>query len=220
MLRQSVFLIDDHDIILTMLRQLMHDMVVDVAGDARSGLEAIPKILETNPYLVIVDLSMPQQNGFDIVEELRGRGADCRFLAFTGTMGTHAIERLHQMRFDGIVSKLSRITELAEGVKAVLAGRSYCCPLFKAARAKHLHNPSCPANFLTKREVEVLALIGEAKSDREIALNLDIAPSTVQGVRGTLMYKLGLASTSHLVCFAREKGYTEFAARRSVQPSL
>jgi DNA-binding NarL/FixJ family response regulator len=121
------------------------------------------------------------------------------------------------MRFDGIVSKLSRISELVEGVKAVLAGRSYCCPLFKAARASHFQNPSRATNLLTKREMEVLALIGEAKSDQEIAQNLRIAPSTVQGVRGTLMYKLGLASTPQLVCFALEKGYTEFAPRRSAR---
>lgn len=220
MTSQRVFLIDDHDAILTMLRQLMHDMFINVAGDARSGAEAIPKILQTNPDLVIVDLSLPDQNGFEIVEELRTKGANCRFLAFTGAMGTHAIERLHQMRFEGIVSKMSRMSELAEGVKAVLAGRSYCCPLLKAVRIKHMHSTTCPANLLTRREVEVLAFIGEAKSDEEIAHSLDIAPSTVQGVRRNLLYKLGLNSTPHLVCFAREKGYTEFASRRSPQPEL
>ncbi len=220
MTSQRVFLIDDHDAILTMLRQLMQSMFITVAGEARSGAEAIPLILETSPDLVIVDLSMPDQNGFEIVEELRMKGANCRFLAFTGTMGTHAIERLHQMRFDGIVSKMSRISELADGIKAVLAGRSYCCPLLRAVRMKHMHSTTCPANLLTRREVEVLAYIGEAKSDQEIAQSLDIAPSTVQGVRRNLLHKLGLDSTPHLVCFAREKGYTEFASRPSLRPEL
>jgi two-component system, NarL family, response regulator NreC len=195
----------------------MHDIGIEIAGEAHSGAEAIPLILETTPDLVIMDLSMPQKNGFEIVEDLRSKGASCRFLAFTGTTGTHAIERLHQMRFDGIVSKLSRISELVEGVKTVLAGRSYCCPLLKAARTKHFQGPACPANLLTRREVEVLTLIGEAKTDPEIAQILSIAPSTVQGVRGDLLYKLGLQSTPQLVCFSREKGYTEFASRRSLQ---
>jgi DNA-binding NarL/FixJ family response regulator len=202
-----------------MLRKLIIDLHYEVSGDARTGAEAIPLILETNPDLVILDLSMQPQNGFEVMEELRAKSARCRFLVFTGAVGAHTVERLHRMRLHGIVSKRSNVTELEEGVKAVLAGRRYCCPHFESARVKQMNNASSPANLLTRREVEVLALIGEAKSDDDIACSLDIAPSTVQGVRGTLMYKLGLQSTPQLVCFAREEGYTEFAVRRAVGAS-
>ena len=214
MAQKRVFLIDDHDVILSMVRGLMHDMGVEVAGEARNGTEGIPMILETKPDLVIMDLSMPYPNGFEIAGELRAKGATCRYLIFTGVVGTHAIERLHQMRFEGIVSKMSRTSELVEAIKAVLAGRSYCCALFKTARAQHMKSTNCPASILTRREVEVLSLIGEAKSDMEIAQNLDLASSTVQGVRTSLIQKLALPGTPHLVRFAREQGYAEFAQRR------
>ena len=90
---KRVFLIDDHDIILVMLKQLMDEMSIDVAGTANTGPEAIPLILATQPDLVIMDLSMPHQNGFEIVEELRAKRVNCRFLAFTGTIGMHALSR-------------------------------------------------------------------------------------------------------------------------------
>jgi two-component system, NarL family, response regulator EvgA len=212
--QKRAFLIDDHDVIITMVRVLLRDMDVAVVGEARNGTEAIPMILETRPDLVMMDLSMPCKNGFEIAEELRAKGATCRYLIFTGVVATHAIERLHQMRFDGIVSKMSRTCELIEAIKAVLAGQSYCCALFKTVRAQHMKSANCPANILTRREVEVLSLIGEAKSDMEIARNLDLASSTVQGVRTSLIQKLALPGTPHLVRFAREQGYAEFAQRR------
>ena len=214
-----IFLIDDHDIVLVMLRRLITDMGGEIAGAVTSGVEAVPMILETAPDLVILDLSLPKKNGFEIVEELRARGARCRFLVFTGAVANHALERLHQMRFDGVVSKLSRISELSEGIGTVLSGRSYCCPLLKAKKTEYLQSRNCPVNLLTRREIEVLTFIGEAKSDDEISENLNLAPSTIQGVRKSLMHKLGFHSSPHLVRFAREAGYTEFAQRRVVIPS-
>ncbi len=201
-----------------MLHRVMDSLGLEVVGIARSGAGAIPLILLVKPDLVLVDLSMPDQNGFGVVEELRQNKATCRFLAFTGVMNAHAIERLVEMRFDGMVSKTSGIQELVEGVQAVLAGRTYICRLFNRARSEQKGCSNHPSRFLTQREVEVLSLIGEAKSDEDIAGVLRLSAASVQGYRTKLLHKLGLHGSPQLVRYAGEHGYTEFARRRA-QPN-
>lgn len=210
MKRRRVFLIDDHDAVLELLRRVMSEIDVEVVGTASGGGGVVGQVLEAAPDLVVLDLSMPDQSGFDIVAELRARDAECRFLAFTGVNSMHAIERIAEMRFDGIVSKTSRIQELVDGVKAVLSGKTYACKLFTDLRKEQKGKTDHPSQLLTPREIQVLSLIGKAQSDAQIAAVLGISSTTVQGFRTKLMHKLGMTGTPQLVRFANEHGYAEF----------
>ncbi|MFH1496309.1 MAG: response regulator transcription factor [Verrucomicrobiota bacterium] len=212
-----VFLIDDQGAVLDMLCRVMREAGIEVAGVARSGAEAVSAVLSTRPDLVVVDLSMPDQTGFDVVTELRASGAPCRFLAFTGVTSIHAIERIWDTRFDGIVSKMSPLNELLDAVRSVLSGQVYVCRLFAEVRREQRRRPDNPSRVLTAREVQVLSLIGEARADGEIAELLQLSSTTVQGVRTRLINKLGLNGTPQLVRFANEHGYTEFAKDRGLR---
>lgn len=210
-------MIDDHDAVLEMLRRVMNDLGVEVVGAARGGSEAVDSILTLQPDVVILDLSMPEQSGFEIVEELRRRKATSRFLAFSGVTSLHAVDRIMETRFDGIVSKMSGVSELVEAVKTVLSGQTYVCKLFAEIRREHRSRPNHPSRLLTPREVQVLALIGEAKSNEEIASELGLSAASVQGVRAKLISKLNLQGTPQLVRYAHEHGYTEFARRGRIE---
>ncbi len=206
-----VFLVDDHDAVLDMLRRVMRDIDVDVVGEARTGAEAVPAILAAQPDLVVLDLSMRDMSGFEIATALRAHGDRSRLLAFTGVTCLHAIDRLHEMRFDGAVSKMSRLQELLDGVVAVLGGKAYMCQLLGGIRREQRTDPGHPSRILTPREVEVLALVGQAKSNEEIAQTLGISALSVQSVRSKLIGKLGLQGSPQLVRYANEHGYAEFA---------
>ena len=207
-----IIIVEDYEGIRDLLRDLLTAMGLSVIAEAEDGERACELILAHKPDLVILDLGLPDINGFTVVERVRNGGFDGPFLALTGELRPYVVQRIYEMKFAGAVSKRAPQSEWKKGILAVLEGKTYRCRHFLEQRAGQLADPLSPSKLLTNRETEILGLIGLAKSDDEIARVLRISPSTVHGVRTNLMKKLDSPSTPKLVRFSQEKGYAAFGA--------
>lgn len=209
-----VLLADDHKILREGLRLLLQQQPdIEVVAEADSGKEAVRKSLELRPEVVIMDISMKDQNGMDATRELKSNHPEIQVLCLSVHREAHLITSMLEAGASGYLVKTSAARELIEAVRAVASGQSYLSPSITSdfvthniQRKKDDTSPSSKA--LTKRESEILILIAEGYNTSEISLRLCISPKTVLAHRHKIMDKLGLESTVALARYALRKGLT------------
>lgn len=207
-----VLLADDHKILREGLRVLLQQQPdIEVVAEAESGKEAVRKSLELRPEVVIMDISMKDQNGMDATRELKSNHPEIQVLCLSVHREAHLITSMLEAGASGYLVKTSAARELIEAVRAVASGHSYLSPAITSdfvthniQRKKDDTSPSSKA--LTKRESEILILIAEGYNTSEISRRLCISPKTVLAHRHKIMDKLGLESTVALARYALRKG--------------
>ncbi|MDD5037668.1 MAG: response regulator transcription factor [Methylococcaceae bacterium] len=213
-------MVDDHEGIRDVIRQVLADMHHQVFAECGDGHQALELIRSHKPDLVVLDLALPELDGLEVARQARRDGFTGRFLVLTAQMQPHVLRRLHELRIEGVISKLAGIRVWREGLQAVLSGKPYRCDHISQAMTAILTNPDCPSRILSDREIEILGHIGHALSNQEIGHRLHISPHTVQATRIKLLHKLNLPDTPNLVKFAQEQGYAAFPlSTRSVRNS-
>ena len=209
-----IVIVEDHQ----MFREVIHKVCVsdfgyDVVGEAGDGAEALRVILAEQPDLLLLDLHLPDTDGFTIIETVRKILPDLRIIAITSARGDYTLYRVERAGIDGFVDKNANSLEsLHEAIKMVSAGKRYLSPSYEKAKAKRIANPSSFDKVLTERERVVLALIGQSLSDDEIATKLSISENTAATFRGRIMKKLNVHSTPKLIRFAIDQGFTQVSA--------
>jgi DNA-binding NarL/FixJ family response regulator len=221
-----VLLADDHDILrqgLKMLLSMQQEM--QVVGEARTGREAVTMTLDLSPDVVVMDISMPDMDGLEACQLIRSQQPATQVLMLT----MHESEEyfLHSLRMGaaGYLVKKAAPSDLQMAINAIAQGgaflypglakaliRSYVASSASATLASHDHetvNTSSLAQalrVLTPREVEVLKLVAEGRTNQEIADQLTLSIKTVQTHRANVMEKLDLRDITHLVRFAVRHG--------------
>lgn len=203
----KVIIVDDYESMRDLLRQMLTEMGITLVAETGDGEEACRLIVEHKPDLVILDMILPGMDGFAVASQSRSQGFSGAFLILTSDLRPYVVQRIYEMKFAGALSKSPAIQVWREGIQEVLAGRVYRCPVIRQLHNRQTRDPQNPTKLLTKREREILSLIGLAKSNEEIGPLLGISPDTVKGVRQNLMHKLELRDTPQLVRFAQEQGY-------------
>lgn len=205
--KPRVLMADDHSILLAGVRKLLEDQcdVVGMVQDGRALLEAANRL---KPELILLDISMPLLNGLDAARQLKKALPETKLLFLT----MHASPRYATEAFkaggSGFLLKQSADSELPQAIIAVLQGKQYLTPAItkpvieRALKAEESLAIKGFPSELTPRQREVLQLIGEGKSTKEIATLLRLSVKTVQFHKTSLMEELDLHTTAELVRYA------------------
>lgn len=206
-----VLLADDHKILREGLRVLLQQQPdIEVVAEADSGTEAIRKSRELRPDVVIMDISMQDQNGMDATRELKNNQPGIQVLCLSVHREPHLITSMLEAGASGYLAKTSAARELIEAVRSVASGQTYLSPSitsdFVTHNVQRKKDGASSFNALTKREREILILIAEGHNTSEISHRLCISPKTVLAHRHKIMDKLCLDSTVALARYALRKG--------------
>ncbi len=208
-----IVIVEDHRILRDGLRVLISShQDFAVVGEADNGLDAVRRVEELRPDLVLMDLSMPKMSGLDAIVEIKNQCPDTKLLVLTVHKADEYVFEALKAGADGYLLKDASQGELMLAVENILDGRRYISSgisgkLIEGYLAgKKISEPELPLETLTRRERQVLKMIGEGRKNKEIAGLLCISPKTVEKHRANLMRKLDLHSGSALTAFAMEKG--------------
>ncbi len=198
--RPRVLLAEDHLLVREGLRQLLgeHVEVVGTVGDGRSLLAAVD---ELTPDVVLLDISMPQLNGLDAAQQLRRSAPDVRVIFVTMHADPDYVQAAMRTGASGYVVKSAASTELLAAIFAAMQGSLHISPQIAAL----VEGPRA-ADPLTPRQREVLQLVAEGRTAREIAEILGVSRKTVEFHKGSIMRLLGLRSTAELTRYALDHG--------------
>mgnify|MGYP001767193123 FL=1 len=208
-----ILLADDHKILRAGLRSLLEtqsDMtVVAEADDGRSALEAI----QHQPTdVVIMDIAMPGLNGIEATRQIRTRHPGIKVIALSMHSDRRFLIGMLQAGANGFLLKDSAAEELITAIRAVVGGHAYVSPAIAyvlvedVLRRAPAAGPAAPPQPLTPREREVLQLLAEGKSTKEIAGILGVSGKTVESYRLKIMAKLDLHSVAELTKYAIREG--------------
>lgn len=210
-----IVLADDHTVLRVGLRAFLEeqtDPTFEVVGEGSDGEQALALVEKTHPDLLMLDLSMPGLGGLETTIELRRRGARMPILVLTQHAETVYLRRLLEAGASGYILKSARGEELLAAIRAVLGGGTYIEPSLASGLVSSAFGSEAPTSEedayarLTPREQQVLKLVAEGYSNKEIAQALDVAVKTVMAHRANLMEKLGIRNRSKLVQFAIKMG--------------
>jgi DNA-binding NarL/FixJ family response regulator len=185
------------------------DLGHELVGEAGDGQQAVQIVAKTKPDLVLLDLHLPSLDGFGVVEAIRKHAPLVKILVLSSHCDEYTVFRSERAHVQGFVDKnTNSVAMLQAAIGAVAQGRVWFSDAFLKAKAARLRDPRSFDKILTQRERDVLALVGLPLSDAEISTELEIAIETVEKHRFNILRKLDLQSTTELVRYAREHGFT------------
>jgi two-component system, NarL family, response regulator NreC len=203
----TVLLADDHPIVRHGLRMLLEREKLEVVGEASDGLEAIDIAARLRPDVLVIDLAMPALGGIGAVREIARASPRTKSILLTMYTEEHHILEALRAGVRGCVSKTQAAEHLLEAIRAVQEGEVYLSPSVSGAIVQaYLAKTDSPPDPLTGRERQVLHLIAEGKTSKEIAGILGVTVKTVETHRGKLMEKLDIHGTAGLVRYAIRQG--------------
>jgi DNA-binding NarL/FixJ family response regulator len=207
MRRPRVLLADDHRLLREAFAELLKAEcdVVGSAADGRALLEIVP---ELRPDIVVLDIAMPLLNGLDAARQLKRTMPDVKLVFLTVSEDPDLAAEAFRVGASGFLLKNSAASELLRAIHEVFEGRSYVTPLATQGLVERLQNPE-PARAnpdLSPRQREVLQLLAEGHTMKEIARLLKISPRTVAFHKYAMMEALGIKSSALLVQFALKQG--------------
>ncbi|MGM0664847.1 MAG: response regulator [Thermodesulfobacteriota bacterium] len=211
--KNTIVIAEDHQILQQGLCSLLNGSddleVVGVAGD---GMEAVQSTVEKVPDLLLLDLNMPRMNGLSVILEIKRQCPHTKVLALTMHREEDFIFQAFQAGADGYCLKSADYEELLQAIRSVLSGKNYVSPEISGTvlegyldDRKTIRKKS-PWETLTRREREVLRLVGEGCHNKNIADYLSISVKTVEKHRGNIMDKLDIHTAPALTAYAIEKG--------------
>ena len=212
MRRLRVLLADDHSIVRRGLRSLLEDAGLDVVAEAADGLEAVRLCEEQLPDVAILDVAMPKLNGIEVAARAQKLTKRPGVIMLSMHADESYIIRALAAGARGYLLKSATDEDLLPAVRAVAAGKPFFSPavtsLLVEDYVRRLQTRGLTDSFhlLTDREKEVLQLLAEGRSNKEVASLLELGLSTVETHRANLMQKLNLHNTAEIVLYAVRKG--------------
>jgi DNA-binding NarL/FixJ family response regulator len=206
-----VLLVDDHALVRAGIRALigMTDGVAEVVGEAGNGFEAMRLIESLSPDAVLLDLAMPGVPGLEVLQQIRERFPEVRVIVLTmHEAREYAIQALRGGAA-GFIPKSAAASEIKQAIQAVMEGKTYISAMTPQDSAGAVGGEATPDRLLgnlTPRQREILTLIAEGKSTKQIAALLDISVKTVETHRAQLTERLNIHDVAGLVRFAIRAG--------------
>lgn len=207
-MRTSILIADDHEIVRKGLRSILEKREdFEIVGEATNGRDAVRLAVEHKPDVVLMDLSMPELNGMEALGQIVKQSPRTEILVLTMHESEELIRDVLDAGARGYVLKSDAAKQLLPAVDALREGKPYL-----TSRASEIvldgflsgggDAPSEPRRQLTPREREIVQLIAEGKSNKEVAAALNISVKTAETHRTNIMRKLGMHSVSELVRYA------------------
>ncbi len=207
-----VLIADDHTIVRFGVRQLLQsEPDIDVVGEALDGLQAVALAESLQPDVVLMDVGMPGLNGLEATRAIKARFPAIQILVLTMHRSDEYFFELLKAGASGYVLKSAQTNDLTGALRAVARGEVFLHPVMArqllSEYLTRLHDPAGPGEpALTAREKEILHLLAEGYSTKEIAERLVISSSTVHSHHTNLMKKLNLSTRHELIQYARQRG--------------
>ena len=205
----TVFIVDDHSIFRDGLKTLLKEIPdVKVLGEAANGKEFLRKIEKKPPEIVLMDIKMPVMNGIEATRKAMEKYPDMKIIALSMFDDYEYLDDILEAGAKGFMVKNIGIKELINAIENLMNGGFYFCDNMVKIAAKRLkkrdedNEAQSIADSLSKRELEILKLICEGLSTKQISEKLGISPRTVGGHRNNILKKTGLNNTASLVSFA------------------
>ena len=213
-MQTTIVVADDHKIVREGIRKLLETRDdFEVVGEASDGEEAVQLVLEKKPDVALMDIWMPRLSGIDATRRIGKRGLDTKVLVLSMHASRSYVEEVLRAGASGYIVKNAAAQDLLNAIDAVRSGVSYLSPVITQQVVDAIARPAdaSPSGVaaLTDREREVLQLIAEGLSSKEIAGMLGVSLKTVDSHRSNLMEKLDIHKVSALVRFAIRTGLVE-----------
>jgi two-component system response regulator NreC len=213
MAKITVLIVDDHTLVRDGIRSLLELVSdIEVVGEAENGREALDRVKELMPDVVLMDMAMPIMNGLEATRRIHREFPDTKILALTQYDDSEYVIPIIEAGARGFITKMAAFSELSQAIQAVYKGESYLSPSAAAVlvQDRQVRNTSDdgeadPYDRLTDREREVLKLVAEGKTTREIAGMLFVSPKTVESYKTSMMNKLNIRGKTELIKFAVRK---------------
>jgi DNA-binding NarL/FixJ family response regulator len=209
----KVLLVDDHRMVREGLRAVLEKAGVQIVGEAANGRQAVSEGARLRPDIVVMDVGMPELNGIDATRQLLAEVSGVKVVALSMNANRHYVSAMLEAGAAGYVLKNDACEELLDALQLVSRGGTYLSPAIAAAGAEgpfgdRASSITLVERALTAREREVLQLVAEGKSSKEIAAELQIALSTVETHRRQISDKLNLRTIAELTKYAIREGLT------------
>lgn len=200
-----VLTVDDHQLIrVGIATLLLPESDMKLVGEASNGREAIAKFRECRPDVTLMDLYMPEMNGFDAIQAIRDEFPGARIIVLTTYTGDVQAQRAIKAGAQAYLLKTLLHRELLESIRSVYAGRKAMATDVAAQVAEHTGELG-----LTLKEIDVLRLIAAGNANKEIAAQLSITEETVKSRVKNILDKLGAKDRTHAVSIGVKRGIIE-----------
>ena len=201
----KVMVVDDHPVVRSGLRDMLSIFDdIELLGDASGGRELLDQLQELVPDLILMDMVMPQMDGLETTRAVLTQFPDVKIVILTTFPQGHVVRDALEAGAVGFLTKHTEIDALADAIRASHSGQTILAPEATAALMKTQANSPRLGQDLTKRELQVLALLVDGLSNQEIALRLKISPETVKHHVSACMSKLQAANRAQAAALAVE----------------
>ena len=203
-----IIIADDHTLVRAGLVTLMARMPdVEVAAEASNGREAAKLVRDMEPDIALLDIAMPELNGLEAAERIHRDSPKTKVIILSMHANEEYVAQALKAGASGYLLKDAATTELEMALKAVAQGQFYLSPsISRQVVDSYLHGGPTGLDLLSPRQREILQLIAEGKSTREIAESLHLSVKTIETHRAQLMERLDIHDTAGLVRYALRKG--------------
>jgi len=206
-LKKRLLIADDHGLMREVMACFLEAAPdLEVVAEAADGREAVAQAANCQPDVVLMDISMPQMNGLEATRQIVGQAPGIKVLVITASRNEGMLQQLFEAGAAGFVLKTGDTDELLNAVRTVLQGKRYVSAGLASREPAHADQAVTRLESLTAREREVLQLIGEGRTNREIAEQLCLSVKTVEVHRGRIADKLGVRGRSLLVKYSISSG--------------
>jgi two-component system response regulator NreC len=206
----KILVADDHAIVRQGLKLILSAQPdLQVVGEAANGREAVELAEKLRPDIVLMDVAMPELNGIEATRKMVESNSRIRILVLSMHKESVYVREILRAGARGYILKDAIDSELLSAVRSVARGDGYISPAVSGALIDNFQKSGNPVDSLSPREREVLQLIAEGKTNKEVATKLNLSVYTVDSHRGKIMEKLNLHSTGELVRFAMKNGLVD-----------
>jgi two-component system, NarL family, response regulator NreC len=207
----KILLADDHTIVRQGLKLIISSHAdLQVIGEAANGREVLELAEKLKPDVILMDVAMPELNGIEATRRLREVSPRTKVLVLSMHKEAVYVREILKAGARGYILKDAIDTELISAIQSVARGDGYISPAISGTLlSDYRQNITNPLDLLSSREREVLQLIAEGRTNKEVATRLNLSVYTVDSHRGKIMEKLNLHSTGELVRFAMKQGLVD-----------
>src|SRR5579884_750646 len=222
----DVLLVDDHKIMRDGIKAILrHGDEFRVVGEAETGTDAVHFCRRTRPDVILMDIGLPGLNGIETTQEILRHYPEAKIIMLSMYDDEHSVVSAIRAGARAFVLKKASDNDLVDALRTVAKGGSYLSPqvsdrlLFRIQRGDLESKPaSAVLEGLSPRELQVLRLVAEGKTSKEIAVMLDLGLQTVRSYRKTMMKKLGVNNVASLTQLALAAGVTSFPMENGERP--